>query len=85
MFAALKNLFVSRDADDLIATAERSTPLVSQGVLAARHADLLARGQKVRMDPATLIILIQLFGPLIVKLIERAIARRERAQAEERQ
>lgn len=73
------NWFRRRDRiDDVIAEAEAEAGVIGEttGTLSARHANLIARGRRVGMDPATLLMLIQLFGPLVVKLIERFLARR---------
>lgn len=75
MFPRLKNLFVTRTDDDVIAEAEASAPVVGRTLLRQRHQDLLARGQAVGLDPATVLLLIELFGGIIVKLVERYIKR----------
>lgn len=74
MFTRLKNLFVTRTDDDLLDEAVASAPVVGGSFLRQRHADLIARGQAAGMDPATLLLLLQVFGPLAVKIIEAVLA-----------
>lgn len=76
MLTALKNLFVSRDADAVINDAVMGTPNLNHHVIAARHADLMDKAKSKGLDPTTLLFLIQMFGPLMVKLIERWLAKR---------
>lgn len=64
-----------RSDDDVIRDAEADAPAVSRAVLRERHAALLARGKAVGLDPATLLLLLEVFGPLIAKLVERLLAR----------
>jgi len=56
--------------------AERDAgPRQSTAALHARHARLLDRCKTAGIDPGTILLLIQLFGPLIVALVERLLKR----------
>lgn len=68
-----------RPDDEVIADAERAAladefaPLLD---LRRRHGGLVERAEAKGLDPTTVLVLIQVFGPLVVKLIERWLARR---------
>lgn len=78
MFGAIKRLFITPSIDDLLDDAE-TVATAAVGVSRLRYAALEERVRRatVGMDPATLVmLLVQMFGPLIVKLIERWLAKR---------
>lgn len=79
MFAAIKRLFVTPSIDDLLDDAERSAAGATLGAVRGRHAGLEERVRKATagMDPAALVmLLVQMFGPWVVAMIERWLARR---------
>jgi hypothetical protein len=79
MFGAIKRLFVTRTDDDLLNDAEKAAGSEPIAAVRRRHADLEERVRKATagMDPATLVmLLIQVFGPTLVKVIERWLAKR---------
>lgn len=51
--------------------------LVAVNALRSRHEMLLTRAAMQGLDPATLIRLIQFFGPLLVALLELWLKRQE--------
>lgn len=78
MFRFVKKLFVSPSIDDLLDDAEKAAA-TTIGVSRLRYAALEERVRRATagMDPATLVmLLVQMFGPLVVKLIERWLAKR---------
>lgn len=50
---------------------------VGVNALRARHQELLVKAAFFGLDPATLILLIQFFGPLAVALLELLLKRLE--------
>ncbi len=66
-----------RRTPDQIAQDHEQPVAVSYTALRARHASVLDRAGAQGLDPNTLLILLQFFGPLLVALVERLLKRLE--------
>lgn len=71
----LEKLF--RRTPDRIAADHEQAVAVSYVALRTRHSRLLERAGAQGLDPNTLLILLQFFGPLLVALVERLLRKLE--------
>jgi hypothetical protein len=63
-----------KSPESLAAEAEVAN-LEPLGVVRSRHAARLARAKQLGLDPGTLLLLLQFFGPLLVALLDRLLSR----------
>jgi hypothetical protein len=67
--------WLRRSHDQVALDAEKETAESPLVLLRHKHDGLLTRGVAVGLDSGTLLLLLQLFGPLAVALIELLIKR----------